>query len=54
MLKKNICKLKKEGKLLKKIRHNFHNSNIYDAGKDISHVCSYITDICNWDMRHIL
>ena len=36
------------------LSHNFYNSNIYDAGKDIARVCSYKTGICNWNMRHIL
>ena len=44
--KKN-CKLKEEGKILRNLSYNFHNSNIYDAGKDIARVCTYMTDICN-------
>ena len=47
ILKKNICKLKEEGKILRNLSYNFHNSNKYDAGKDIARVCSYMTDICN-------
>ena len=42
-----ICKLKEEEKKIKYLSHNFYNSNIYDAGKDIARVCSYMTDICN-------
>ena len=49
-----ICKLKEEGKILRNLSHNFHNSNIYDAWEDIARLCSYLTDICNWNIRHIL
>ena len=30
-----ICKLKEEGNILRNLICNFHNPNIYDAGKDI-------------------
>ena len=46
-MEENICKLKEEGKILRNLSYDFHNSNIYDAGKDIARVCSYMTDICN-------
>ena len=35
-----ICKLKEEEKTLRNLSHNFYNSNIHDAGKDIARVSS--------------
>ena len=40
-----ICKLKEEGNILRNLICNFHNPNIYDAGKDIQCVSTYMTDI---------
>ena len=49
-----ICKLKEEGKILRNLICNFHNPNIYDAGKDIQRVSTYMTDIYYINIIHIL
>ena len=40
-----ICKLKEEGNILRNLICNFNNQNIYDAGKDIQSVSTYMSDI---------